>query len=155
MLEQVCNYVHNYFVKADSDRHFGTFEIANGAIELPFLNDGQRFRILGSSMNDGIYTYRAGQIYNDDNDSEVTLQNETFDGCIAAMSVPHILDSLIAEINEWVAANAAALNSPYMSESFGGYSYSKATGGSGAKAGGMLTWQDKFDAQLKVFRKIA
>ena len=154
MLTQVCNYVHNYF---ERDYFEGEYEITGGAITLSFLTVGQRFRIMGSTANDGIYTYHApGVIWNDDNSKAVTLVNETFKGVIVGMSVPRDVIELVGEINAWVTANADSLNSPYSSESFGGYTYQKATGSTGANGGtNVFGWQDQFKARLNAYRKIA
>ena len=74
MLEQVLDYIHNYFV---SDVHVGDFSISSGSISLPFLKNGQRFKIIGSDLNDGIYTYVNGVTRNADGDYDVCLADET------------------------------------------------------------------------------
>ena len=55
-------------------------------------------------------------------------------------------------INAVAAAGVEAKNaeSPYTSESFGDYSYTKATGESGAP----LTWRDVFASRLNAWRKL-
>ena len=152
MLQQVCENIHNYFIK---DRHTGTFEIAGGAISLPFLLDGQRFLIDGSALNDGVYTYHESGIKDDDDNTvEVGLQDETWAGTICALAVPPAVIALSGEIKAWVVANGEQVNSPYSSENvIGVYSYTKATGGSGA--GGAITWADAFRDQLNRWRKVA
>lgn len=150
MLGEVCDFVHNYFVL---HAYTGELTISGGTIPVELL-DGQRFRIRGSALNDGIYTYHADGIKDDDDDTASPLADETFVGSIEAMGVPHAFLRLVKEIGDWVTANSAALSSPYTSESFGGYSYTKATG-SGANAGGVLGWQDVFRTKLTAYRKIA
>ena len=152
MLQQVCENIHNYFIK---DRHTGTFEIAGGAISLPFLLDGQRFLIDGSALNDGVYTYHESGIKDDDDNTlAVGLQDETWAGTICALAVPPAVIALSGEIKAWVVANGEQVNSPYSSENvIGVYSYTKATGGSGA--GGAITWADAFRDQLNRWRKVA
>ena len=49
-------------------------------------------------------------------------------------------------------ADSAAM-SPYMSESFGGYSYSKGASNT-ASGGSVVTWQDAFKTRLAPWRKI-
>ena len=150
MLQQMCEYVHNYFVK---ERHSGKFEIADGMISLPLL-DGQRFLIQGSSLNDGMYTFHDTWIANDDDTEAVGLLAETFAGTICALAVPPAVIVLAGEINEWVAKFGEAVETPYTSESvLGVYSYTKASGGTGA--GGAVTWQDAFKSQLDRWRKVA
>ena len=102
---------------------------------LDFLQDGQYFRILGSVYNDGVYQYPA------------VLTDEVFEGQIWAMRVPPAFIALSGEIDEYITKNA---ESPYTSESFGGYSYTKATGESGAP----LTWRDVFASRLNAWRKL-
>jgi len=150
MLQQICDFIHNYFIK---ECHVDTYEIADGMISLPFLIEGQRFWITNSVLNDGVYTYHADGI-NDDDDAEVAgLQDETFTGTICALAVPPAVIALSAEIREWVDKNGEIINNPYQSESvLGAYSYTKA---SGSGAGGSVDWTDVFKNRLDRWRKIA
>ena len=152
MLSEVCDFVHNYF---EYEIHHGTFSIVNGGIDLTGLvKNGQRFRIVGSAMNDGVYTYHEDGVYNDDDNTIELLMDETFVGAIVAMAVPKAFQKIVQAISEWQEANKTIIESPYMSESFGGYSYTKATG-SGSNAGGVLGWRDIFKAKLNAYRRIA
>ena len=149
MLQTVCENICNYFIR---ERHEGRFTIADGVISLPLL-DGQRFLIQGSALNDGMYTYHADHIGNDDDTDAVGLQDETWAGTICALGVPPALIALSGEVKAWVDANGESLNSPYTSESvLGVYSYSKAAGGHGA--GGTVGWMDVFADRLKRWRKV-
>lgn len=134
-LTELCAELHNYF---EVSKHFGTFEISGGQISLDFLQNGQYFRIIGSTFNDGVYQYPA-----DD------LTDEEFNGAIWAMAVPPAVVSLSAEIEEFSSSDAAK-PSPYVSESFGGYSYTKATGSNGAP----ISWQIAFADRLRKWRKL-
>jgi hypothetical protein len=72
------------------------------------------------------------------------------------MSVPPAVLALAEEIDTWRAANADALSSPYQSESFGGYSYSKASGGgAGGSGSAAYGWQDQFAARLAPYRRLS
>jgi hypothetical protein len=144
VIGQICAFIHNYFVYG---RYGGVFTIENGGIALPFLVPGQYFRICGSRLNDGVYQYPVSG-----------LADETFEGVIWEMRVPKDVIELAAEIEDWCAANAEALNSPYQSESFGGYSYTKATGAggsSGAVGAETYTWRNQFAHRLNQYRKLA
>lgn len=134
MLETVLMYLNNWFVVG---RYDDTYTIEDGGIALPFLVDGQYFRIVGSLFNDGVYQYPA------------ELTDETFDGSVWAMAIPKALLSTVEEITAWTAKNGE--NGPYTSESFGGYSYSKATNSKGLAVG----WRDVFSAQLAPWKKPA
>lgn len=153
MLQQVCDFVHNYFKHYT---YYKTFTVTNGSVEgiENLAAIGQRFKIIGSALNDGIYTRTADGIFDDDGENAIELNAETFDGCIIAMSVPIAFLRLVQDIKEWVEKNRTALESPYQSESFGGYSYTKAVG-VGANAGGVVGWQDVFRSRLNAYRKIA
>lgn len=143
MLTELCAELKNYFLRdRESDIHSGTFTIENGSIEaLPFLLEGQYFRIVGSLLNDGVYQYPA-----------TGLADETFSGAVWAMAVPPAVIALAGEIEAWKAENAETLDSPFASESFGGYSYSKGTSVSGT---GAYTWQDHFASRLNPWRRLS
>lgn len=152
MLQQVCESIHNFFIQSPNP---GTYTVEGGTISpLPALIEGQRIWIVGSAMNDGVYTYHASGITNDDDTESADLVDEIFNGSVCALAIPRDVIALSKEISDWVAANSEALNSPYTSESFGGYSYTKATA-SGADAGGALTWQNQFKSRLNPYRKIS
>ena len=139
MLEQVLMNIRNWFT-VDGGIHSGTFSIKDGGITLPFLADGQYFRIIGSVFNDGLHQYPAAD-----------LVDENFSGAIWALAIPPAVVDLADEIQKWQEKNGEASVSPYQSESFGGYSYSKATD---AETGGAVTWQSAFKQQLSAWRKI-
>ena len=139
MLEQVLMNIRNWF-PVKGGIHSGTFTIKDGGITLPFLADGQYFRIVGSVFNDGLHQYPA-----------VELTDETFTGSVWALAVPKAVIDLADEIGKWQEKNGEAASSPFSSESFGGYSYSKATD---AETGDAVTWQSAFKQQLSAWRKI-
>jgi hypothetical protein len=63
---------------------------------------------------------------------------------------------LASDIEAWQAKYGSAENpamSPFTSESFGGYSYSKG-GGSDASGKGQNTWQGAFKARLNAYRRM-
>ena len=148
MLQQVCEYVHNYFIQASQS---GSYEIADGMISLPFVLDGQRILIEGSSLNDGLYTYHETGINNDDDTESAGLSDEAFAGTVHALSVPPAVVALSQEITKWNEKYGEAVNSPYQSENvIGVYSYTKAQAG-----GGSVGWQDIYRDRLKRWRKVA
>ena len=139
MLGQILKHINNWFVVPDGI-HTGNYTVQDGSITLPFLIDGQYYRILGSVFNDGLHKY---------GDSADVLQDEDWDGAIWALAIPADVIDLAAEIQEWQTKNGEA--SPYTSESFGGYSYSRATS---STTGAAVTWQDVFRGQLNDWRRI-
>ena len=143
-LTKVCEYLNNYFPRIERQ---GRFVIAGGVITLPEslkLKEGQYFRILGSDLNDGVYKYPATK-----------LNDEEFTGAIWSMAVPVTVIDLASEIEEWEKLYDGVdspANSPYNSESFGNYSYSKGYASqSGANSG---TWQAVFGSRLAPFRRL-
>ena len=147
MLTEICAELRNYFLRDyQKDIHRGTFMISDGSIEpLSFLLDGQYYRIVGSVFNDGVHKY---------GDASDLLVDETFSGEVWAMAVPPAVIALDTEIQSWLADNADAINSPYQSESFGGYSYSKGSS-YGEGDGAMLTWQRQFASKLNPYRRVS
>ena len=142
MLEQILDYIHNYFEKEIVP---GTYSISSGTFEVGFLQNGQYFRIVGSVFNDGIYKYPAND-----------LTDETFTGEIRAMAVPPAVIVLADEITAWIDKYGDAMNSPYQSESFGGYSYSKGSGqNSSNNSSNPADWRVVFGSRLNHWRKIA
>ena len=139
MLEQVLMNIRRWF-PVEGGIHSGTFTIKDGGVTLPFLADGQYFRICGSVFNDGLHQYNV-----------LDLVDETFTGTIWALAIPKAVIELADEIGKWQEKNGEAASSPFSSESFGGYSYSKSTD---AETGGAVTWQSAFKQQLSAWRKI-
>lgn len=111
MLEQVLRHLNNWFLV---EIHEGTFTVENGSITLPFLQNNQYFRVCGSVFNDGLHQYPAAD-----------LTDETFTGTVWALAVPKAVVMLSEDIAAWEEKNGEAVLSPYTSESFGGYSYTK------------------------------
>lgn len=146
MLTELCAELKNYFLRdATEDIHYNTYTIADSSMEsLPFLQNGQYFRIVGSVFNDGVYQYPAAG-----------LKDETFTGSVWAMAVPPAVVALAAEIDAWRSKNADVLASPFTSESFGGYSYSKGAGGTGGNGSGAYSWQNQFASRLSKWRRLS
>lgn len=138
MLEQVLRHLNNWFLV---EIHEGTFTVENGSIALPFLLTNQYFRIVGSVFNDGLHKYSA-----------VDLTDETFTGTVWVLAVPKAVVALAEDIAAWQEKNGEAVASPYQSESFGGYSYTKRSAGS--DSGTLNGWQDAFRSRLNDWRKL-
>lgn len=136
MLETVLRHLNNWFLVPDGV-HAGEFTVQDGQLTLSFLQTGQYFRVVGSVFNDGLHQYPA-----------TDLTDETFDGSIWALAVPKAVEALAGEIDAWQTKNGEP--GPFTSESFGGYSYSKATNKSGVAVG----WQDVFKSRLNDWRRI-
>lgn len=140
MLDELCAELRNYFIKSDKDKHYGKFTVNGGMFSpsLDYLQDGQYYRIVGSVFNDGVHQYPSPE-----------LTDEEFDGAVWAMSVPPAVIELSEEIKAFVDSDAGKPTS-YTSESFGGYSYSKATDVNGVAVG----WQTVFAKRLNKWRRI-
>lgn len=147
MIEEVCAYLHNYFNEDPvTDRKLiypGKYTIENGSITLPFLIEGQYFRVFGSKLNDGIHIYGQDELF-----------DETFDGVIWEMRVPKRFLELVAEIEAWMDKYGDVMKNPYQSEDvIGVYRYTKMTTG---KVTGdyIATWQNAYKQQLKEWQKL-
>lgn len=134
MLNEIMVHIKNFFPTEKSEE--ALYTISEGTISLHFVEEGQYIRIEGSTMNDGVYQYPVSD-----------LTDETFRGFITVLAPPKDFLKLVKDIEEY---QANYKESPYQSESFGGYSYSKASGGNGS----MVSWHDVFRSRLNVWRKI-
>ena len=148
---EVCSYLKNWFDR-NQPKYFGNVSIINGALSETYdLKVGQYFRIVGSALNDRVYEYPV-----------TTLEDESFNGAIWGKNLTKAFLALLNEIDAWKAKfnsldtqDGKQAMSPFNSESFGGYSYSKSNGGTGDtskdKSG---TWQGVFGARLAPYRKM-
>lgn len=147
MLTELCKEINNWF-NYNQPKYFGDFVISEGEVVGDYgLQEGQYYRIVGSLFNDGVHMY-----------GEDELTDEMFNGALWAMAVPSDVIALAAEIDAWKAKYQSLDSpsmSPYNSESFGGYSYTKS---SGASSSGNVdlsgTWQGTFADRLNHWRKI-
>ena len=144
MLEEVLRNLNNWF-EVPEKRLTGFFQVEGGALALPdgWLLDGQYFLVSGSVMNDGLHQWPA------------ELKDEFFQGEVIALAVPQAVIDLAERITAWQEKYGKAAESPYQSESFGGYTYTKASGnGSQGGSQGRLTWCDAFRSELNRWRKL-
>lgn len=143
-LTELCQELRNWF---DRDRRTGTFEITGGSITADFLQSGQYYRIIGSIFNDGIHQFPVAD-----------LKDEIFKGAVWALAIPEPVIKLSEDIEAWREKNEAvdsANMSPFQSESFGGYSYSKgSTSGQNTANGGSLSWKNVFASRMNAWRKL-
>lgn len=149
MLTELCAWLKNYFCQ-EGDKVIGNFSIVDGAVTPSVgLQIGQCYRIVGSIFNDGVHYY--GDILTDEGE---------FHGAVWKMRVPQKVLILADEIKDWQEKYGGVdgtVLSPFQSESFGGYSYSKgyrgASSGSNGGTGGS-GWQDAFRTQLLPYMRI-
>lgn len=142
MLTELCQELRNWF---ELEKHFGTFDIEGGTLTAPFLKPNQYYRIIGSIFNDGVYKYGVD-----------VLDDETFTGAVWALGIPKAVIELADEIETWQSkygADSPAM-SPFVSESFGGYSYNKGSSVVGSNSYTGSSWQTAFASRLNKWRKI-
>ena len=149
MLTEICAEIKNYFT-FKGDRHIGDFAIVDGAITPSFDFPTNYFRIIGSHLNDGVHDLS--------DESDILMDEPKFHGAVWVMSPPKAFLDLVADIQAWQDENGkvdSVAMSPFQSESFGGYSYSKASGGTatGGKSS-VPTWQATFASRLNLYRRI-
>ncbi len=150
MIYNVCKYCKNFFFRHDNI-YTGAFSISNGELTgncdgqsvtlADMVKSGQYYLIAGSDLNDSIH--QCGRD---------TLEDELFYGNVYPLSIPKAFISLVQEIADWQTKNGEKVTSPFSSESFGGYSYTKASGLSSES--GAASWQDAFRGRLISYRKI-
>ena len=150
MLNEICLEINNFFNR-NQPIIIGDLNISNGKITstdfLDKIKEDQYFRIVGSVFNDGVYKYTQ----------DLTLQDEDFHGAFWLMAIPKDFLDLVDEITAWQEKNgtvSSANMSPFQSESFGGYSYSKAAGSGASGSSSVPTWQSQYASRLKLYRRI-
>lgn len=150
MLSEICAEIRNYFTY-EQDKHFGNFAIEGGVITPSFDIPTDYIRIVGSHKNDGVHKRGDGGTFDLTDEAE-------FHGAVWVMSPPADFIALVAEMDaaqaKYGALSSEAM-SPFNSESFGGYSYSKSGGGS--SSGGASTGYDVFSVyarRLNIYRRI-
>lgn len=141
MLEQVLRHIHNRF---DYAYLSGTFTVSSGTFEVEEAQSGQYLWIEGSVFNDGLHQYPL-----------TDLTDETFDGRVVLLAVPKAVQDIADQIADWMVDNADVLSSPYQSESFGGYSYTKASGSSSGDGSALAGWMAQFKGDLDPWRKMS
>lgn len=148
VITELCTYLNNWFTRGQK-RMYGDITVLDGSITntdfLEEIQENQYFRIVGSVFNDGVYKY----------DNTLELTDEVFDGAIWLMAIPKEVLKIADDISKWQAQYEAIDSpnmSPYNSESFSGYSYSKASG-TGSNGASNNTWQGVFGGKLSNWRK--
>ena len=147
MIGEICAEIKNFFTW-ESDRYIGDFTISDSTISPSFDLPTDYIRIVGSRLNDGVHKKKNGAFQ---------LVDESFHGGIWVMSPPADFLALVAEIEAWQAKYGGVSSenmSPFQSESFGGYSYSKSSGGSASGGGSSVpTWQSTYASRLNMYRR--
>lgn len=139
VLQEVLESIYNWF---DVNRVRDEFTVHDGTISVPDIQDGQFFRVVGSVFNDGLYRHPAHD-----------LTDEVFTGEVWIMAVPNEIIDIAEEVERWNAKYGDAVNSPYQSESFGGYSYTKSQASYNGTSVPM-DWRSVFKTRLNRWRKM-
>lgn len=140
-----CN---NYF---ETGYRATNYSISGGVLSpSDALRPGMWIYISGSFFWDGVW--RVGEGWSVDEGWKLDgagdgMPDDTFYGRVYFLAPPHEFLALCEEITAY--AEKAAV-SPYQSESFGEYSYTKAQG----KNGGILGWQEAFADRLRPYRRM-
>lgn len=158
MLTELCGYLKNWF---EVEKCYGNFVIADNSISfadgtaLP-LQEGQHFRIIGKTAHNDGAIFNSGVHQFSEEGITPALKDETWTGSVWCLAIPDEVLALSEEIAAWrgkYEGADSAMMSPFSSESFGGYSYSKAVGNTSGDsfANG---WQSTFANRLSRYRKV-
>ena len=146
MLSEICLYLNNWF-DFNQSKFIGKLTIEGGVLDVAEgIQENQYYRIVGSVFNDGVYQR-----------GKETLTDEVFKGAVWLMALPADFLALVKDIEDWVKLYGGTDSqnmSPYTSESFGGYSYTKASGNSAASGASVPTWQGIFADRLRRYKKV-
>lgn len=143
-LTELCDELNNYFWRQKINVKLN---IVDGTFTSEFLQDGQYFRIVNSVFNEGVHKYPA-----------TDLHDEYFEGQIWTMAVPETVIDLASDIAAWQekygGVDSPAM-SPFNSESFGNYSFSKSDAGAGGSSSvNPNSWQAVFGTRMNKWRRL-
>lgn len=132
-LFELLVYLRNFFPGRKWE--FSDYAISGGEIVLGGLWVGDYYLIEGSQRNDGVHVY-----------GDHDLLPEVFSGSVTELKIDNQLLKKWERINRWCSENEKLIRSPYQSESFGGYSYTK---------NAVTTdWKSVFANDLRPWRKL-
>ena len=150
-MEYIMDYLHNYFYlfkeRGKFTINFNSVTIDGADLKGRYV-EGQYVKIKGSANNDGIYKVIA--VASDELPGitlEGCLSDEVFEGYICSLGIPKAFRKLADEIQAYNGTNPTT---GIVSESFGGYSYTKATGTDGVPG-----WAVAFKIQLAPYRRMS
>lgn len=146
MLSEICAEIKNYFTYR-TDKHPGKYKVEGGVLvpSVEFLTG--YYAVFGSRKNNGVHKT-----------TDVLKDEEEFVGSVWIMSIPDDFLALVEEIGAWQEKYGGVdseAQSPFYSESFGGYSYTKSAGStSGTANSAASTWQSVYAARLNRWRRV-
>lgn len=139
---RVMNECRNYF---ETGYYKTTFTISGGAISPHFLfKPGSYIAIADSFYHNGVFRMGDGGVLEG---VPAGVFDETFVGRVYFLCPPSGFLQLCGDIASFIAKTP---NGAYQSESFGAYSYTRASGA----GGGVLTWQEHFADSLSPYRRM-
>ena len=142
MLQAILWHINNWFERESSR---GDFTISGGELVNPGVSiaDGQYFRIQGSVFNDGLHLFPC------------ELADEEFTGKVSALAIPQAVKDIAEEAEAWERENGSASASTLQSESFGGYSYTRASAYDSASGSSCpMTWKSVFGPRLRQWKRL-
>ena len=131
----VMRHVNNFFLREAVE---GVFTISGDGVLSPSV-DAPFIAVTGSAWHDGLYNSASDM---------KTDHKETFEGTVWALSPPAQFLDLCKEIEAYEAKNPTGAP---VSESFGGYSYSRGTSG---QSGCAITWREAFAEALRPYKRM-
>ena len=138
VMKECRNFFETGYVKSD-------FTITGGVISPAALFPaGSYIAIENSAFYSGVYRVMQGGVLEG---IPVDAFNDRFTGRVWFLRPPAGFLELCRQIGEYI---EKAPKGAYQSESFGDYSYTRASG----KSGGVLTWQEHFGEELAQYRRM-
>lgn len=144
MLTELCRTLNHYWKIAD---YTGNYALTDGVLTLPSEAApvvGQSLYIRGL-LNDAVCSVVSVGDGTATITSDTALASDTIK-YVALLAIPPAMKAISEEIADWQLKNGA---SAYVSESFGGWSGTKAQG-----ANGVQTWQEHFQQRLLPYKRL-
>ena len=141
---EVMRYCANFFEHGYIDADFTVSE--DGVLSpIDGIVSGQYVAVQGSTLHDGVYRIEGGRL----DAGSAFVPAEVFSGRIWLLHPPADFLNVCRMVEAFENASGK-VNGPFQSESFGAYSYTRASGANG----GLLTWQEAFSSRLRPYVKM-
>lgn len=137
MIQQLMAECRNFFEVGYRE---GSYTITDGVLSPADGLNGRFVRIKGSTFHDGVYRCEDGVLL------DASGADETFTGVVWVLNPPPAFLQLAEKVGKFI---ESAPISRVVSESFGAYSHTMATG-----TNGVLTWQEAFARELLPYRRM-
>lgn len=151
MLTEICGYLNNFFVET---QYVGAIDIIDGDLfcngkKIP-MEAGQYFTLVNDKAKAIVGVFLFG--------TDTPNNRSIADGAVWIMDIPPLVLEIATDVAAWMEKNGTAESaalSPYNSEAFATYSYSKSSGAdSSGSSASVPIWWKSYGGRLSRWRRL-